>query len=379
MSDVPVAIVGGGPAGAATALTLARRGVPCLVVEAAPAARRKVGETIPPNAGPLLRALGIDGGLAEPRHLACHGNRYLWGRENVEEKVFLLQPHGHGWHLDRSVFEQDLCRVARSRGVGWRSGCRLRSAERTAEGWRLTVQDGGRSRRISARLVADASGRASSLARALGVARVSYDRLLGLACVFRVGGGRVDRYTHVEAAQDGWWYAALLPGDRLMVVFMTDADLLDRAMLETGTFRRAVLCTRLIGPLLGGSAASAKVEARTASSSRLRRVAGEGWLAVGDAAYAYDPVSSYGLTSALGGGFHAGNAIADHLNGRPEALPAYVSVVTQRYQVYLEMVRRQYRLERRWPASRFWRRRHHAGFAREEVQPDRSHATSVQE
>ena len=56
-----------------------------------------------------------------------------------------------------------------------------------------------------------------------------------------------------------------------------------------------------------------------AETSRLDRIAGPGWLALGDAAAAYDPLSSYGIGSAMGSGFYAGQAIADSLAGRDPA------------------------------------------------------------
>ncbi len=371
----PVVIAGGGPAGAASALTLARRGVRCRVLEAAPAARRKVGETIPPNAAPLLSALGVDAGLEEPRHLICHGNRYLWGSGETREKHFLLQPQGHGWHLDRAAFERQLADEAVRRGVEWWSGCRLLAAERRQRGgWRLTVHRRGEAQRLRTPFLVDAAGRASPLARSLGVERAHYDRQLGLACVLRLAPDHgVPHHAHVEAVPDGWWYAAPIPGGRLMSIFMTDADLLDRRLLKAAAFRRAARRTHLIGPLVKATEdprAPEDVVARVAASSRLARACGDGWLAVGDAAFAYDPVSSYGLTSALGGGFFAGNAIADHLGGRPEAMPAYVEVVEEGYRLYLEMLRNQYRLERRWPESPFWRRRHREAFT-QEVQESR--------
>jgi|KBSSwiStaDraftv2_1062776.scaffolds.fasta_scaffold479824_2 hypothetical protein len=47
----------------------------------------------------------------------------------------------------------------------------------------------------------------------------------------------------------------------------------------------------------------------TAHSSRLDRVSGDGWLAVDDAAMAFDPLSSQGLTHALASGIRAGEAL----------------------------------------------------------------------
>jgi flavin-dependent dehydrogenase len=102
---------------------------------------------------------------------------------------------------------------------------------------------------------------------------------------------------------------------------------------------------------------------RPAATSRLDRIAGDGWLAAGDAAAAYDPLSSQGVGSALGAGFYAGHAAADHLAGRGEALPAYLHLLQESYAACLDLQRRHYRRERRWPEAAFWRRRHAGGYA----------------
>jgi len=95
----------------------------------------------------------------------------------------------------------------------------------------------------------------------------------------------------------------------------------------------------------------------TASTSYLAQRYGATWLAVGDAAFAYDPISSYGITSALEGGYYAGNAIADKFAGKAEALPAYDYLISSAFKIYNEMYLHQYRQEQRWPEEQFWKRR----------------------
>lgn len=94
-----------------------------------------------------------------------------------------------------------------------------------------------------------------------------------------------------------------------------------------------------------------------AESSRLDVIAGDGWLALGDAAAAYDPLSSYGIASAMGSGFYGGHAIADILEGREDARFAYLEVMQRACGTCLDLQREHYARERRWPDAPFWRRR----------------------
>jgi hypothetical protein len=96
-----------------------------------------------------------------------------------------------------------------------------------------------------------------------------------------------------------------------------------------------------------------------ANGARLDLFAGERWLAVGDAATAFDPLSSYGISSALGSGFYAASAIIDFFAGSDSSLSAYGRMMENAYAQYLLMHDEHYALEQRWPDELFWRRRQH--------------------
>jgi len=365
-----VVVVGGGPAGAVTALVLARRGVPVTVLEAAPEPAAKVGETLPPTLAPLLAHLGLDGVVAAGGHLRAHGNRAAWGSAEPYDAPFVANPHGAGWHVDRRRFEADLAAAAVAAGAEWRWGAKLERCVRRGAGWRLALAGG---ERLGAAFVADATGRKARVARRLGARRVRYDRLVGATALLEpVGGGVADTYTDmactytlVEAAEDGWWYSAALADGRLAVAFLGDGDLLDPALRrgDPAAWWRRLTASGETGRRARRHAAPGAVRLAPAETSRLDAITGDGWLAVGDAAAAYDPLSSQGIGSAMGGGLYAGHAIADHLAGRTEALAAYVHLLADAYRLCLDLQRRHYRRERRWPGSPFWSRRHRAGYA----------------
>jgi len=336
-----VAIVGGGPAGAVAALVLARRGVRVTVFESGGAPAAKVGETLPPALTPLLRHLGLEECLQRDGHLRSQGNRSLWGSSEPGESPFLSNPHGEGWHVDRRRFEERLAETAREAGAEWRWGCRV---ER--------IED------LDADFVADATGRSARLARRFGAKRLRYDRLVGVCALLSSRTPASDTYTLVEATPDGWWYSALLADGRLAVAFLGDGDLLHPSTDPVPWWHR----------LRESEATRERVEANgykdhsplrvlPAESSRLDVIAGDGWLALGDAAAAYDPLSSYGIASAMGSGFYGGHAIADILEGREEARFAYLEVMQRACGTCLDLQREHYARERRWPDAPFWRRR----------------------
>jgi hypothetical protein len=88
-------------------------------------------------------------------------------------------------------------------------------------------------------------------------------------------------------------------------------------------------------------------------------VAGDGWLAVGDAVASHDPLSASGIARALDSGAHAAVAIHALLARGDEApLAAYAERQTRGFELYCDTWARYYQIEQRWPGSPFWSRRH---------------------
>ncbi len=357
-----VCIIGGGPAGVATALCLQQRGIRSTIIEAATIVPHKTGETLPPAVLPILRALGADHLLNDPAHLACYGNAYCWGSSTIQEKHFLAHRGGQGWHLHRSVFESGLLGLAEQRGITILRGETLRNAvfDMAAGCWQLQLSAAdGTSRVLFARFAVDATGRSSKFARCMGIKRKVLSTLVGVAARIPLpADAPVSQLTHIEAVEQGWWYAAATGNRQMITVLMTEASLLQKAQQQWPGYSTALRQTRLIASLFPAgviAAAEPVLHTHAAGTSCLTQPVGQQWLAAGDAAYAYDPISSYGITSALGGGCYAGHAIADHLQGEADALSAYHYLVQKAFTDYLPLWQQQYAVEQRWAGTAFWR------------------------
>ena len=356
MIEAEIAVIGAGPAGATAALNLAptRRVV---MIERRPDIPRRIGESLVPAARRLLTDMGLWPSFEAEPHRPCYGNRAVWGSDHPVETDFLRDPDGHGWHLDRARFDAWLRIAAIRRGAQLLAPARLAGLARSGETWRVTLETTAGRVEVTARVLIDAGGRTAPLARQLGAKRRKHDRLV---CGWIHGRGGGDGLTFVQAVEDGWWYTAPLPQQRRVLAFHTDADLpaADIARDRDAIMRHAASVRHLASLL---SAAHFVPDARAgfvaAHSAQLVPCSGEGWLATGDAAVSFDPLSSQGLFNALYTGLAAAEAADRHLSGAADALTDYGGAIADIWNGYLAQLAHWYGAEPRWADRPFWRRR----------------------
>jgi flavin-dependent dehydrogenase len=95
-----------------------------------------------------------------------------------------------------------------------------------------------------------------------------------------------------------------------------------------------------------------------AHTQTLHPVVGRGWLAAGDAASTFDPLSGQGIFKALHSGILASYAILDWLKGQDGGLEIYSALQKAEFKQYLADWKSYYSLEQRWSDARFWKHRH---------------------
>ncbi|HET9659817.1 MAG TPA: FAD-dependent oxidoreductase [Thermomicrobiales bacterium] len=353
-----VAVLGGGPAGASAALELTRLGIDTTLVEQTDGSGSPVGECLAPSANPLLQQLGLSDVLPASGAIRSYGNRSSWGGDGaVTDRDFLREPFGHGWHLDRPAFNRALLDTVEAAGVSvWRHH-RVTSVERTTGIWQITTAAPEGENALRATMLVDATGRHALLARHQRLRRRTLDSQIA-AVAFLAPDSRAaplrDATTVIEAVPDGWWYVALLPNQHLVVACFTDPDLLaQHAAWRPTNWWNLLRTTDLVGPLVTahGYEIPRHIDIFPAGSSLLTQP-------TGDAAAAYDPLSSHGIGSALASGRSAARALAATLAGDPTAFPTYRDRLLAAYTHYLCTRHAYYADEPRWPTSPFWRRRH---------------------
>jgi flavin-dependent dehydrogenase len=330
-----VVVVGGGPAGCAFALTAARAGHDVVLIDEQRRRQTWPGEALPAGGKELVDSIFGPGLLAE--HGIAHGTAAAWGSDQLVANDFMTHWSGHGWHLDRSRFDADLRDRVRAAGVDVAVE-RLTAVGGKPGEWRVNE-------RWLAEWVIDASGRAGAVVGRLGVPLVRFDDQVALIGVAPDRGG--ERVTTVESTRIGWWYTAPLPGGMRVAALVTDSDLVepDRQTM----WQMSLAMTRHIADIVGQSTPH-DIGAYPAGSRHRAQFFGTGWIAVGDTAMAFDPLSGQGLITGLVMAAHAGHGLNGDLNAWAQN---YQGIFDEHQLVRASF----YKAEQRWRDEPFWKRR----------------------
>ncbi|SNR45943.1 glycine oxidase maturase GoxB [Puniceibacterium sediminis] len=344
-----VAVLGGGIAGAAAALRLAQGGLRPVWIAADRRDTFKPGEHLSAAAIPLLKTLGSDAMLRSEVHRHAHSTYSAWGSETLIQRNAISQIEGAPIVLDRGAFEDALSAQAIAAGAEKmeRDVVDLRI---TDGHWRLDTGETC----IEANFVFDATGRKAIVASKFSP-RFQADKLSCQYAVFSSSDREEPRpVTLIEAEERGWWYMSVLADRRVVVNFYSDADLpgFDSTELDANARRTKVISAYLSDYGYGSSGHPTRI---TTNSSWIAPAIGAGWVAIGDASAAFDPLSSHGMTTALWSAIQAADAFVAQDR---QKMQAYAENVASGVQDYLTARCHVYSCEKRWANSLFWARRH---------------------
>lgn len=223
-------IVGGGPAGAIAALSLARRGRSAILLEKANFPRFHVGESFLPAAFNRLKQLGLEPALREIPHVPKFGAHFQMGSGGRVLEIDFLDGFCDGtetFNVERSIFDDMLLKQAELAGVEVRQGLAVKEILNLADGdVRVRTETG----EIRGKYLLDASGQGSVVGRHLGTRKAmdaSHLKKVAYGGHFENvprGEGRQAGHPLIVMMEEGWFWVIPLNPTKTSVGLVLDAE-----------------------------------------------------------------------------------------------------------------------------------------------------------
>ncbi|HVS65651.1 MAG TPA: NAD(P)/FAD-dependent oxidoreductase [Thermoanaerobaculia bacterium] len=314
-SQYDLIVIGAGPGGCAAAAVAARGGLDVLLLERSMEPAFKVGESLMPETYGTFEKMGALERMRSAGFVEKHSVQFFAKSGKASAPFyFSTVKSGEGartWQVLRSDFDQLLFEVAEEAGAECRRGVNAR--ELVTEGERVvgvTVDAGGERVELGSKVLIDATGQSALVSRRFDLGRIDYG--LQHASIFthfegaRRDSGIDEGATLVLHTSEGhtWFWFIPLAGDVTSVGVVGRLDALVRGREGTPEevfFEEVAKCPEIADRLAEASRCRPFAVCKD-FSYRCERMAGDGWVLVGDAFSFIDPVYSSGVFLALKSG-----------------------------------------------------------------------------
>jgi flavin-dependent dehydrogenase len=317
-----VIVIGGGPGGSTAATLLARKGFSVTLLERERFPRFQIGESLLPYNNDLFKRLGVTEQLSSREFHPKYGAEFLTGDGEISctfrfDRNLAEQYHS-SFQVERAEFDHLLLRNAATQGVEVREETGVATIDLSDTNRAIVKCTNGE--QLEARFVVDASGHGSVVGKQVGQ-KADVEGLKKIAIfshyrnVLRAD-GRDAGNTVIVVLRDAWFWLIPITTETMSVGLVVDRDHLKSCGLTAEELlAKTIAETPHVARVMKDAERTTQVYVRKDFSFLMKRVVGENFALVGDAAGFLDPIFSTGVFMAMQSADIAANAIEARLRG----------------------------------------------------------------
>jgi flavin-dependent dehydrogenase len=347
-------VIGGGPGGSTTALVLARAGKKVLLLEKDQHPRFHIGESILPRNMRVLRELGLEEIFRKTvPHVVKLGAEFGMGNDSRTMTFMFkngLLPGEAVFNIERAPFDKMLIDTAKLAGAEVFENTPVKSINRLEDGF---VEVATPSRTFSGRVIMDASGHGTVVARHLGTRKNFDEPELQKVAYFqhfenveRLPGADTG-HPSIFMADEGWFWVIGLSETKTSVGFVTRPSFVKQLNIAPDKLLQwAIARCPVVRHRMRNATGESCNHVLSNFSYNCAPYAGPGYFLVGDAGCFLDPIFSTGVTLAMVGGQNAAKLTIDMLDGKrspQQAQAAHSKFVSGSTSVFWRLIRNYYK------------------------------------
>lgn len=349
---VDAVVIGAGPAGCCAALRLLALGYDVVVVERRVFPRPQIGESLSPGIWNILEYIGARSALEPPYVSAGLSARVIW--EQRESELLTAEKRGTGVIVDRAQLDSRLLELVEARGASVMQPAQLRGVMGEPHAWQLRIEFSGQQIQVNTRLIFDATGRAGQSTEHFPLTPPT------LAIWSHISNRVMPAETFIEAIRHGWLWGTPLPDGRYRVMAFFDPDVYKHRKGSLEEYLRGMLKDSQLFKSAAGVSLVSSIQSCVATPYLDLKPWQPGYIKLGEAAFALDPLSSSGLEKAMRFTLQAviaANTILRNSAMTKLAQEFYESRLLESVATHAVWTQRYYKSA--WPGDNyeFWRRR----------------------
>lgn len=330
-----VVIVGSGISGLVLSILLKEKRIDHVVLNRAENRKTlELPETIPPSTLVLLESLNLLE-LFSKSSSKTFGYHSLWNTNSItSDNFFNHNPYKYGLKLNKRKLLSDLKALVYDHLMPFDN---LININHSDENVTIEIESNNTLQKISSRIIVDATGRNRAVLKYLDIATATFDHQVAMSC-------HLPYFKHpqlihpifTESFERGWGIVSPL-NEQIngMTLYVEKGSPVLPQLKDYWNWIKVLSATQLLKDFLTDDL-NRKVVGGKANSSRAKQITGSNWLAVGDAAIAFDPLSSHGNSNAIYSANFAANAIQSYLtNDGNSSFENYENTIGQVFDEYL--------------------------------------------